>query len=434
MMKKKYDIAVFGAGPAGIAAAVEAGSQGKSVILIEINSKIGGVMSSCPGMMLGAGYPCEKTIGGFFEEYVQRLYKMKPNRAERRICSLANFGDEVVYDHEYAINELYSMLEEVNVELFTCAVPTNLIADEEKIISIEVATGNQKYTIEAGIYIDCTGNGDIAHKAGVSSQVGNKDGLMMGGSLTFFMENVDCDEVFKDREDPYFIEYAEKGIKEGKIDKSIPQIYMLKGFREGSVFFNTVTVTGLDGRDSVNVIKTTNIARKRSLELAEFCIDEIPGFENSYITNIGPLIGVRETRRMEGMHLLTISEIAKASKFEDGIVACDNPIDEIFRDENDPYYTHDSALEKGFYYTIPFRSLVPKKIKNLLFAGRNISVDSEAFASVRGMPQCMVMGQSTAIGAVYAIENNVDVQSIDTEYVVRELIEKKVNGLVGNCL
>ena len=433
-MNRVYDVAIFGAGPAGIGAAIEAGRQGKKVVLFEMTSKIGGIMASCPGMMLGAGYPCGKSIGGFFEEYVQRLYTMSPKRAERRTCHLENFGDEVVYDHEYAIAELYNMLEEANVELITSSISTAVTVKNSRIENVKVFTAKEKYEIEAEIYIDCTGNGDIAHKAGIPSQVGNNDGLMMGGSLTFFMENVDWEVAFLNSDDPYFTKYAKKGIKEGRIDKSIAQIYMLKGFREGSVYFNTVTVTGLDGRDPVNVLKSTNIARKRALKLAEFCIDEIPGFEKAYITYIGPQIGVRETRRLEGIHYLTISEIAKATKFEDGIVACDNPIDEIFRDENDPFYTHDSALEKGFYYTIPFSSLVPKKIKNLIFAGRNISVDAEAFASVRGMPQCMIMGQSAAVGASFAIDNKVNVQDIDAEFVIAELIKNGVNGIGNNNL
>ena len=68
----------------------------------------------------------------------------------------------------------------------------------------------------------------------------------------------------------------------------------------------------------------------------------------------------RETRRLEGMYSVTYDDVAMATKFKDGIVACDNPLDEVFRDENTTHYSHEAALKEG-YYTIPFSALVPKK-------------------------------------------------------------------------
>lgn len=430
----KTDILVFGAGPAGIAAAVCAGRQGKRVTLIEIQGKIGGVMASCPGMMLGAGYPCKKTIGGFFEEFVQKMYHLDPPAAERRICSLENFGDEVVYDHEYSMSVLYEMLEEAGVDLRLNHIPGKVFTDNGRITGVEITNTQETRIYEAEIYLDCTGNGDIAHKAGVPSVVGNENGLMMGASLTFFMENVDWEKAFADDSDPYFTKYAQQGIREGRVDESIPQIYMLKGFRKGSVFFNTVTVTGVDGRDSISVLKGTNQARKRVMELAKFCREEIPGFENSYLSCIGPQVGIRETRKLEGMYKITYQDVAAATKFEDGIVACDNPLDEVFRDEETKLYSHEAALEKGDYYTIPFRTLVPKDIKNLMFAGRDMSVDIKAFASVRGMPQCMIMGQSIGTAACMAIDKDCSVQDIDRKRLIEKLLDMGVRGIGGEKL
>lgn len=338
------DVMVFGAGPAGMAAAVAAARKGQKVCLVEVQNKIGGVMSSCPGMMLGAGYPCKKTIGGFFDELVERMYSQEPPVAERRVCSLENFGDEVVYNHEAAISILYSILEEAGVELLINHITTKVMVEDDEIVGVEIVDTQKTEVYKAKMYIDCTGNGDIADKAGVPSRVGNEDGLMMGASLTFFMEQVDWDKAFAESDDPYFTKYAEKGIAENRVHESIPQIYMLKGFREGSVFFNTVTVTGVDGRDSQSVLSGTRVARERVMELSKFCKEELPGFENSYVSYIGPLVGIRETRKLEGMYKITYEDVATATKFEDGIVACDNPLDEVFRDENTKLYSHEAAL------------------------------------------------------------------------------------------
>ena len=93
--------------------------------------------------------------------------------------------------------------------------------------------------------------------------------------------------------------------------------------------------------------------------------------------------------------------------------------------------THDAIVDKGSYYTIPFRSLIPANVPNLMFAGRILSADPVAFASVRGMPQCMAMGQAVGTAAVLALKDNLAVQTIDTQVLVADLIQQGVNGL-GN--
>ena len=427
-----WDVAVFGAGPAGIAAACTAARAGLRTLLVEPGSKIGGVMAVCPGMMLGAGYPLGKPIGGFFEEFVQRLYQMDPPRAVRRKCAIPEFGEEVIYDHEYAITVLYQMLEESGVELRLETLPLQVTAAGNEITGVLAADRSGVWQIRAGIYLDCTGNGDIAHQAGVPSQVGNEDGLMMGGTMTFFMENADWDRIFADGE-LYHNTYAQKGIAQGRLHPDIPEIYYLRGLRPGSVFFNTVTIAGVDGRDPQSVVRASLEARKRCLQLADFCKSDIPGFENAWISSIGPLMGIRETRKLEGMHRITIEEIAAETKFPDGIVACDNPIDDVFRGEA-RQYSNDRALQEGAYYTIPFRCLVPREVRNLMFAGRNISADTYAFASVRGMPQCMLMGQSVAVAAKIALDRECDVQQVDPAQVVEKMLAQGVNGIGGRPL
>ena len=423
------DVVVFGAGPAGIAAAIAAAREQQKVYLIELQNVVGGVMSSCPGMMLGSGYPCDKSIGGFFEELVSRLYHHDPPVAERRACSLANFGDEVVYDYEYALSALYDMLAEAGVEVLFNHIPCNTHVADDSISRVEVVHAQGCDDFVSRMYIDCTGNGDVAAAAGVPSQLGDNKGLMMGATLTFFMENVDWDRAFAESSDPYFTRYAEMGIAEGRLPGTLPQIYMLKGFRDGTVFFNTVTVTGVDGTHSRSVARGTQEARRQVMHLARFCREEMPGFEKSHLSYVGPTVGVRETRRLEGLYRLTFADVAAATRFEDGIVACDSPLDEVFRDESTSHYSHEAALPQGEYYTIPFRTLVPQKIKNLLFAGRARSVDAKAFATGRGMPQCMAMGQSVGVGAALANADACRVQDIDTQRLVERLVALGVRGI-----
>jgi hypothetical protein len=428
------DVVVFGAGPAGIAAAVTAAREGRGVRLVELQNVIGGVISSCPGMMLGYGYPCGVSVGGFFEELVQRLYACTPPSAERRPCDLENFGDEVVYDYDIMIAELHELLAGAGVELLLNHLPAHVDVRDGAVRHVDVVSprGGERFT--AGVFIDCTGNGDLAAAAAVPSATGDGRGRTMGATLTFFMENVDWSLAFADPSDPYYTRYAQQGIAEGRLPQTLPQIYLLKGLREGSVYFNTVTVTGVDGSDPRSVAEATLRARRQVRALASFCRDEMPGFEHAYVSRIGPVVGVREGRRLEGLYTLTREDVAAATKFEDGIVAADSPLDEVFRDETASLYSHEAALPAGEYYTVPFRTLVPKAVRNLLFAGRARSVDLETYATGRGMPQCMIMGQAAGVGAALALAAGCDVQQIDRAAVVRRLLELGVNGIGGRAL
>ncbi len=93
--------------------------------------------------------------------------------------------------------------------------------------------------------------------------------------------------------------------------------------------------------------------------------------------------------------------------------------------------THDAAVAKGTYYTIPLRALIPRRIENLLCAGRLVCADPIAFASVRGMPQCMAMGQAAGTAAAIALETAVPVQEIDRHRVVAALTEQGINRIGG---
>jgi len=155
----------------------------------------------------------------------------------------------------------------------------------------------------------------------------------------------------------------------------------------------------------------------------------VPGFEAAHMAQLSPAVGVRETRRLEGLIRVTGEDLARGTKYDDGIVCCDNPIDDVMR--SDANMTHDAIVTRGDYYTIPFRALVPRAVANLMFAGRIISADPVAFASVRGMPQCMAMGQATGTAAALALRDGVAVQAVDRRALVAELTRQGVHGLGG---
>ena len=429
--QEQADVLVIGGGTAGFGAAVAAGRQGLNVILLEATSKVGGVMAFCPGMPWGAAYPADKIIGGLMGELTERLENMNPPAAEKRPCTLANFGPEIVYDHDIATLTMFDMLEHagVKVRLNTSAIEPTM--ENQYIKTVSCFDRNGPFTVTAAIVIDCSGDGDLSAKAGVPYSVGDKLGNTMGVTCSFHMVGVNWEETFSEP-DPYFTDVAAKGIREKRLHPDLAKLYLMKGFHHGSVFCNSVHVRGVDGTNPVAVGEATQEGRRRCHQLAQFLRSDIPGFANAYMTLLSPTVGVRETRKLEAVYKITGEDLAKGTKFFDGIVCCDNPIDDVMR--SDASMTHEAIIDQGSYYTIPFRSLIPETIKNLMFAGRIVCADPTAFASVRGMPQCMTMGQATGTAAAIALKTNMSVQSIDTGALVTELSKQGVNGLGGTAL
>lgn len=423
---EKTDVLVIGGGTAGFGAAVAAGRQGLDVTLLEATSKVGGVMAFCPGMPWGGGYPMDRIVGGLIEELTERLMAMSPPAAEKRASTLENFGPEIIYDHDIATMTMFEMLEEAGVRVRLGAVALSPNMDGKKIASVECCDRHGPFAIEPKIVIDCSGDGDISAKAGVPYVLGDASGNMMAVTISFFMMGVDWTQAFADP-DPYFRKYAAKGIAEGRLHKDLEMLYLMRGFHEGTVFCNSVHIRGVDGTDPVAVGAATQEGRRRCHQLAKFLQSDLPGFERAHMSMLSPTSGVRETRKLQGMYRLTGEDLARATKFWDGIVACDNPIDDVMRAEGD--MTHEAAIEDGQYYTIPFRSLVPEEITNLMFAGRILSADPVAFASVRGMPQCMTMGQAAGTAAAMAVQANIAVQDVPVGSLVSNLSRQCINRL-----
>ncbi len=358
------------------------------------------------------------------DELAGRLMSMDPPAAEKRPCTLENFGAEIQYDHDIATTTMFEMLEEAGVELRLGATATAPRMRSNRIHAVDVFDRHGAQTVYPRMVIDCSGDGDISAKAGVPYDLGDASGNMMGVTLTFMMVGADVTRVFADP-DPYFTAQAARGIADGRLHEDLGKLYLMRGFHPDTVFCNSVVIRGVDGTDPANVTRATQEGRRRCLQMADFLRSDIAGFETARMMYLGPTVGVRETRKLHGQYRITGADLAAGTKFPDGIVACDNPIDDVMR--ADVSMTHDAIVGAGDYYTIPFRALVPETIENLMFAGRILSADPTAFASVRGMPQCIAMGQ--ACGTAAALAGADPAQTLDHAKLVAALQSQGLRGL-----
>ena len=226
MKTEHTDVLVIGGGTAGFGAAIAAGREGLQVTLLEATSKIGGVMAFCPGMPWGGAYPVDQIIGGIMEELTERLASMNPPAAEKRACSLDNFGPEIIYDHDVATLTMFEMLEEagVRVRLGTIALEPEM--EGTNIASVSCCDRHGPFTIQPKIVIDCSGDGDISAKAGVPYVLGDASGNMMAVTISFFMIGVDWDRAFADP-DPYFQKYAAIGVANGRLHSDLKKLYLM---------------------------------------------------------------------------------------------------------------------------------------------------------------------------------------------------------------
>ena len=225
------------------------------------------------------------------------------------------------------------------------------------------------------------------------------------------MSGVDTKQYLEDRERLQELYKAQK--ESGSITNPREDILLFTGIGEGIIHFNTTRIVKLDPTKPFEVSRAEIEARRQIHEIVAFLKANSKAFENSRIISIASNIGVRESRKLKGVHLLTSKELRECTKFADSI-ACGNYDIDIHNPTGagtSHYY-----FKPGEYYTIPYRSLLPKEFDNMLAAGRCISATHEAQASIRIMPICCCMGEAagTAVGVAFDSSKNMHTLNIAT--------------------
>lgn len=435
-MSKEYartlqaDVVVIGAGTAGLCAAIQAAREGLKVCLVEMTDRLGGMMTICEGMPLGCGYVCMKSIGGLFQEYCDRLMAYNPAAAYLRKMPRKDFGWDVYYSQDLAMHTFFEMLEEEGVHLLLNAITGDVLMERDRIVGVEYHDMTGVNLLRAKMFIDCSGNGDVAWRAGVPFELGNEKGEFMTYTMTFILGNVNSEKaIWPEDGENGWVDMG-KLVEEGVVAPEIGRLQYSRMVEPGRFFFNYLRERGVNGLDPDDMVKRSNEARRKIIRIYEYIRQNVPGFENSYLDGIGPLLGARDTRRLEGMYRLTKDDIMKGEKFPDsGVVCCDNPIDEVGRGISGEIQYIFLGERARHYYRIPFGSLVPKRVENLLFAGRILSSDYMAMASARGMGTCFAMGQAVGIGARIAVRDDLRVQEIPPLEVVKGMQACGITGL-----
>jgi hypothetical protein len=320
---------------------------------------------------------------------------------------------------------------------------TMLVAVEAaagRVSHVVCAAPSGTFAVRAKTYVDATGNGDLAVWAGADYEKGDADGNLMPGTLCSVWAGIDWDRWYAVRPkgpqpDGYKLQQAFADNVFTVRDEHLTGMCRL-GEHGGAG--NIGHTFGVDANDERSLTKALIDGRKGLTEYLRYYREYVPGFEKLELVASGSLLGVRETRRITGDYVLSLEDYQRRAVFPDEIGRYAYPVDNHpVRPGKDTYEQHrrefDEALryQKGESYGIPYRILVPRKLENVLVAGRCVSADRMVHGSIRVMPGCFITGQAAGVAAAMSAESGRAPRQIDVAELQRQL--KAVGAYLPNC-
>lgn len=462
------DVVVAGGGTAGVVAALAAARNGARTVLVERYGHLGGMLTHG-----NAGITMFTKFSGKPEEHEADLEALKDHPeelhiaggitmeiAERLLAEGIGIGNSgTVGSYIFTSSEdfkcmLFKMMKDAGVRLRLHSMVVDVVKDDGKITGIVLESKSGRQVLPAKQFIDTSGDGDVAARAGVPYTVGvteqdvcasqAKIGEMHPVGVMFKAGNVDLKRTFdwlsehpehykKQPFARFTFEEARERLKENEMatidvirDGEVParfQIYNLP--TPGVVTLCCPQIKNMDGCDVEELTRAEEIMSSMLGRWFD-SIKKVPGFENSYLLQI-PEMGVRETRHIQGEYILNLMDIYEQKDFEDCIGLGSHPIDTRPRPEwlNDP----ETSYPPRWYFQIPFRSLIAQRYENLLIAGRCISATHEAFGCIRPTVQCMITGEAAGTAAAMCVRDNINVRELDYRSLRNTLTEQGVKCL-----
>lgn len=414
-----YDVVVCGGGPAGFIAAIAAARQGMKTAIIEKYGFLGGMATAGFVTPLSVfAFKGDLVIGGIPWEFIKRLESMGGAFIE---WPKAN----VDFDIELYKLLCQRMVREAGVDMYMHSSLVGCELEGKKVTKVFIQNKNSFEALECKTVIDCTGDGDLAHMAGVPMQE-NPDGEWQPSSFCFVLSGVDTETELLNK---CMFHNGINGHSQCKVVRE--KLLQLK--EEGldlpdfgGPWFNNVLHKG---SCAVNITRrATDSTNNRDFTEAECQLREdiftfvdvlrkhFPEFKECYVSATAPQAGIRESRRILGVHTVTGDEYVSGYHYEDSISRGIHPID-MHASKGSGQIRVD--LEQPAY--VPYRALIASDFPNLLVAGRCISTDRQALASLRVQGSCMGTGQAAGAAAALSVASGKPVQDIDTSTLIETL-------------
>lgn len=405
----EFDVVVLGGGPAGIAAAASAARAGCKTLLVERYGFLGGMgtaagVTNFCGLHANVRGEIRQVVHGVADELLSRIDALGGLNAPHMIFGriAAQAYDTAAYKIA-ADDLLVSCGVHVLFHALACAVYKE---SGRRILALMLETKSGRVAVRGGAFIDCSGDGDLAAFSGAAWEKGDAHGHLLYPSTMFRVNGVDpqrAGEAWKTI--PGLMQEAEaqgrhKFPRQGAIVRpqksgiewrvNITQLANSRGF-------------AMDGTDAQELSDAEALGRKQVASVMQF-LKEVPGFENAYIVDIAPQVGIRETRRVHGRYMLTESDVVDCADFDDTIGVNGWPLE--LHVQGDVQWRWPAEGSRGFNQ-LPYRMTVPPLLDNLWIAGRCASMTHEAQSAARVTGACFVMGQAAGTAAAIALRSGI---------------------------
>ncbi len=423
-----YDLIVAGGGPSGVAAAVCAARNGARVLLLERHGFLGG-MATAASVPTFCPYTDGKNvvIRGIGLEVLHKMkqaqnfetpFRDKPEALKRRY-------DWVPIDPEVLKAVLDQLVWESGCQVLLHSLITDVVATAGVVKAVVVQDKSGRREIGCNYVIDCTGDADIVMAAGGQCEYGDERGLVQATTLCFRLANIDLDR---------FMNYVQATGENGNLAKAVARAREAGEFpfAEKHVCGFAIQNHGMAGVNfghvyEVNPLRAEDLtraeleARRQLPALLAFLRKYVPGLEAAVLASSGPMIGIRETRRIVGEYRMTQQDYYQRSDFSDTIARYAYPIDlhaassgaVVYQNAPDEYVS--SKYRDGESYAIPYRALLPQGLRNVIVAGRPLSADRAMHGSFRVMPACFATGQAAGTAAALCSKDQIELRQVDIE-------------------
>ena len=414
---EEFDLLVAGGGSAGCAAALAGARLGLRTALIEEMPFLGGMSTGgavgtfCGFYMSESDGSLSPLVGGLPLEIANTL------KARGQAYGPIPFKTTAVLPYQPLGVKL--LLEELvrrepKLRLRLHAKLTHTLSRDGRVEGVLVHTRAGRVALRARIFVDATGDAELARQAGATTLRGAE---LQYPSMMFTMQNVKLEVAL-----PKLGVFASL-VEQGFVQEGLPRRggNLIPTGRPGEVLvaLSRVSLEGrpVDASDGDEITYGELEGRTQAMRLADFLKRRMPGFEEAFVSDTAMRLGVRETRTVEGEYRLTQEDVLGARKFEDGIGRAAWPV-ERHRAGGE---TEWKFLEAGTWYTLPFRAFVARGFSNLLVAGRCLSAEGGGFASARVIGPCMLGGQAVAVAASLLARKDQAAQELDVDALRAEL-------------